>query len=407
MRSSVRLLFALAVVVRAANPIAYASTADGYVLSAPLEAVVAGSSVRIDLILLGGPVASVEHLPAVWTGRVSDGAQGWPVTLRANPVSVDVPAGGFRKEPLLLQLPLAARGRLVLEIEAPRRLRTVLEVREPAAPFALPTATAADLAGSEIVVPPATQRPGLSRLERYYAYRFSSHEPMYFLFGDEAPAAKFQLSMKYRLLNEEGPLASKFPALKGVHVAFTQRSLWAITDVSSPFFDTSYLPELLFQSLAPRMEPRGGLRWVGWQAAFQHESNGRGGADSRSLNYFYFRPLLVWGDVDGWHLLLRPKLIAYAGDLGDENADIRRYRGYGEARVVLTQGNRLSLSLLGRTGSGFEKGSLQVDLSYPTVFLRGNFAMYLQLQYWSGYGESLLDYNRRSEAVRAGFSLAR
>ncbi len=29
------------------------------------------------------------------------------------------------------------------------------------------------------------------------------------------------------------------------------------------------------------------------------------------------------------------------------------------------------------------------------------------IQYWDGYGESLLDYNVKSSAVRAGFSLVR
>jgi outer membrane phospholipase A len=39
--------------------------------------------------------------------------------------------------------------------------------------------------------------------------------------------------------------------------------------------------------------------------------------------------------------------------------------------------------------------------------LSGSFATYLHIQYWSGYGESLLHYDRRTDTVRTGFSLVR
>jgi len=384
-----------------------AARAATFVLQAPSTPAAAGTEVTVELIALNPDGATTHVLPDALEGRLVGGERVWSVPVRPARAGIDLPAGGFSRVPLTLTLPADASGRLVLELLQPQRLRTVLDVEPGPEVVSPPLPTPADLAGSEVVRQTAAVRPALTQLQRYYADHFSPHEPMYFVFGDEEPAAKFQLSMKYRLLNDQGPLTTRFPLLRGLHVAYTQRSLWAITAVSSPFFDTSYMPELMFQSLTRDLRPRGGLRWVGWQAAFQHESNGRDGADSRSLNYFYFRPLLALGDLQGWHVLLRPKLQVYAGDLGDENADIKRYRGYGEVRAIIGKGNRLALSLLGRIGDEFEKGSLQVDVSYPTAFMTGNFAMYLQLQYWVGYGESLLGYNRRSEALRAGFSLAR
>lgn len=407
MRINHRLLRALGLLAFASPGLEPAVRAAGFALNAPTTPLVPGSTVTVELIVLNTEGTATERIPAELAGRLGDGVRIWPVAVRPARTEFALAAGGFARTGLTFDLPPEAAGRLTLDLESPQRLRTLLEVDAATDDTALPPITPADLASSEIVVQRPAIRPGLTRLQRYYADHFSPHEPMYFLFGDESPAAKFQISMKYRLLNDQGPLATRLPALKGLHVAYTQRSLWAITEVSSPFFDSSYMPELLFQSLAPEVDRRGGLRWVGWQAAFQHESNGRDGPGSRSMNYFYFRPMLAWGDLDGWRLLLRPKFIAYAGDVGDENSDIRRYRGYGEMRAVISKGNRLAVSLLGRMGSGFDKGSLQVDVSYPTLFMTGNFAMYLQLQYWTGYGETLLDYNRRSEALRAGFSLAR
>lgn len=394
----------VALIAPACSTAAWAAT---FALGAPTASVAAGVVAAVELIVLNPGGATTYLLPETLEGRLVERERSWNVSLRPERTGIELPAGGFSRIRLMLLVPADASGRLMLELLQPQRLRTVLDVDPAPALVAPPDKTPADLAGSEVVRQTAAVRPVLTQLQRYYADHFSPHEPMYFVFGDEEPAAKFQLSMKYRLLNDQGPLATHFPLLTGLHVAYTQRSLWAITAVSSPFFDTSYMPELMFQSLTRDVSPRGGLRWFGWQTAFQHESNGRDGAGSRSLNYFYFRPMLALGDLQGWHLLLRPKFQVYAGDLGDENADIKRFRGYGEVRAVIGKGSRLAVSLLGRMGDNFEKGGLQVDVTYPTAFMTGNFAMYLQLQYWLGYGESLLDYNRRSEALRAGFSLAR
>ena len=43
-------------------------------------------------------------------------------------------------------------------------------------------------------------QPAASAVERTFAGRFSAHEPVYFIYGPDAPGAKFQFSFKYRLL---------------------------------------------------------------------------------------------------------------------------------------------------------------------------------------------------------------
>jgi phospholipase A1/A2 len=68
----------------------------------------------------------------------------------------------------------------------------------------------------------------------------------------------------------------------------------------------------------------------------------------------------------------------------------------------------LQLAAMGRMGDDWEHGSLQLDLTYPMMaMLSRSFSLYLQVQYFTGYGESLLLYNQRSDAVRAGFALYR
>jgi phospholipase A1 len=372
-------------------------------LTAPAAPFPAGSQATAELVLLNPAAAPASYaVPTMLDGRLSDGTRVWNVNVRAARADVALPAGGFERVPLAFLLPPEATGRLVLELDQPAPVRAVIDV----AATAVTRVRGSDLAASEIVQNSPVTLPAANRLKRYYADHFSAHEPMYFIFGDEKPASKFQISLKYRLLSDNGPLATRFPALKGLNVGYTQRSLWDITSTSSPFFDSSYMPEVLFESLAPDTGNNSGFTWIGWQAAFQHESNGRDGASSRSMNIFYVRPMMAFGDLDGWRLILRPKFFVYADDLED-NPDIETYRGYSELRAIFGRNNRLSVSVTGRLGKDFDKGSLQFDVSYPTEFMTGNFAMYLTLQYWNGYGESLLNYNRKSEALRAGFSLAR
>ena len=63
---------------------------------------------------------------------------------------------------------------------------------------------------------------------------------------------------------------------------------------------------------------------------------------------------------------------------------------------------------LGRLGSGGDNGSIQIDLTYPLRKLsNGNVDMFLQLQWFSGYGESLITYDEYTDALRIGFGLVR
>jgi outer membrane phospholipase A len=245
-----------------------------------------------------------------------------------------------------------------------------------------------------------------AQIERTVAGRFSTHEPIYFIYGRDAPGAKFQFSFKYRLLSDSGVLGAGVPALRGLHLAYTQRSLWDIQAKSSPFFDTSYMPELIGEWQTARFLNPGSMQWLGHQLSLQHESNGRTGSTSRSVNVVYYRPGVIVGDVNGWNLILSPKFYAYVGDLSD-NPDISKYRGYGEFRATFGKIERFSLSFLGRLGEHGDKGSMQFDLTLPLRSRLIDFASYFMVQYFDGYGESLLLYNQHSSTVRAGFSLVR
>jgi len=58
-------------------------------------------------------------------------------------------------------------------------------------------------------------------------------------------------------------------------------------------------------------------------------------------------------------------------------------------------------------GKDASHGSRRLDLARPMMKIFGSFSLYRDAQYFNGYGESLLEYNQRSEVFRAGFSIYR
>lgn len=385
-------------------PLAWVTATCGAVFNfvAPPAAVAVGAEVRLNLVVLNPDAASLTiSLPPVIKGSLCDETHCWPVDLKApalgNPVTVA--PGGFAVREYLFTLPRQALGVLVLDITEPAAARVAIEARTglaTTAPVAAPLSN---------FVPPQTAE---AAIHRTFAGRFSAHDPIYFIYGEGPQAAKFQFSFKYRLLGGEGELGQRLPALRRLYFGYTQRSLWNIDDSSSPFYDTSYMPELMFesQSVLDGRNPKG-LHWMGYQVGLRHESNGRSGPSSRSLNTVYFRPGVAIGDFDNWSLFFAPRVHAYLDDLVD-NADIRDYRGHIEFMVGAGRNDGLALTFTGRLGRGGHKGSVQADLTLPVRSeLLLDFATYILVQYWDGYGESLLDYNVRSSSVRVGFSLVR
>ena len=176
---------------------------------------------------------------------------------------------------------------------------------------------------------------------------------------------------------------------------------------SAPFLDSSYKPELLYLKERVFGGEKSGFLRLDLQTGFQHESNGKDGLDSRSLNVAYLRPTLFMGPEDGFQVSLTARPRVYIGDLND-NPDIARYRGYADLRLTAGWRRSLQLSATGRVGDRADRGSLQLDLSYPLLRITGDsLAIYAFAQYFTGYGESLLQYDQRNSAFRVGIALYR
>jgi outer membrane phospholipase A len=406
-------------------------------LLVPDKPVTAGVTININLVALN----PVDHditfdAPTTLQARLTSHAQltgtdadnGCIVTLQIDPKDErgldTIGARRFVSYTYGLTIPATVTGRQILALGDPAPVRALLDVA--AAPVnagsrpdisALAPALATTIAPASTPAPaPAPAHapldslpppPAVTKVKRTFLGNFATYEPVYFIYGSDAPAAKFQFSFMYRMLDDEGYLARNFPILKSLGFAYTQRSLWDITNDSSPFYDTSYMPEI-FCAYAPRAEKTkgGGFNWLGWQAGFAHESNGRDGPASRSMNKITARALFAFGNLDGWRLILMPRVWGYIGDMSD-NSDLNDYHGYMDLGVSLGKNDSLNLAIHLRAGQSFHYGAVQVDLTYPFDTVFKTFAGYFLIQYWNGYGESLLNYNQRTDTIRFGISLVR
>lgn len=354
----------------------------------------AGGVLEVEIILLNDtktPVAGgmPVRLPATLIGATSTAA----ITLEAVQPPADLASsltpGMFRKQHYRAQLPADFAGTARLTLERAPGTSTALVVEAGSAAPVTPEAIAANIRADTVPEP-----------------ALSPHEPMYFVLGPRSTnTARFQFSFKYRLFDERGVPAKLFSPLGKAHFGFTQTSLWDIGGTSSPFRDTSYKPSLFYYE--PQIDASADGRYLmGLQAGIEHESNGRDGTRSRSINIAYVKPSWRWFIDDEHYFSIAPKLYSYLER--SDNSDIGRYRGHVD--LDLRYGKRdgwLFSSLLRKgNGSGY---SAQLDASYP---LRqpffANAGGYIHFQYFNGYGETLLDYNvRRSPQFRIGFSIVR
>ncbi len=254
------------------------------------------------------------------------------------------------------------------------------------------------------------ERSFLSSLEgRAFTEHLAPHEPIYFLYGSKAPAAKFQFSFKYKLIDCLQTNESKESSnlLRSLNFAYTQRSLWDLDADSSPFYDTTHVPELIFEaSRSTSSKGQSIMRPMGFQIALKHESNGRAEEGSRGFTATYFKPVYVLGRLDSWHATIAPEVFFYLQD-SSNNSDISDYRGHYQIRGAISKKDGLSVNYMVGSGKDFKRITYQLDLTIPLHVKPVDFAMYFQTQYFNGYGESLLSYNERTNGLRFGISFMR
>jgi outer membrane phospholipase A len=314
--------------------------------------------------------------------------------------SITLPPGSFHKKAYILSVPMDLQGSIRYQLEDFPGVTGVLLTSMPKPPIGIDSTPQAQ--------PPEQQltRRNLETLFQTYSANFSAYQPTYFLVGTEPEKSKFQISFKYRLFNPSGSLSRKFTCLEGFHLGYTQTSFWDLESDSAPFEDTSYKPELFYQTTNISFRPAW-MEGFFMQMGIEHESNGRDGDFSRSTNYAYIKPeFIFFNNSSQLGMMISPQFLVYFNNSDNSNPDLAEYRGYFELETSIGKAHSLAL----RTYLRFaEKGpSFEVDLTYPIHRLLGdNLDIYFQIQYSNALAESLINYQDRVEAIRIGFALVR
>ena len=250
--------------------------------------------------------------------------------------------------------------------------------------------------------------------DKYYESPMSIYKENYFISGDngvDGGQVKFQISAKYALL---------YPSNIGLYAGYTQISSWHLYEKSAPFYDSNYSPEVFvrFESknnFIDNME----IPFVDYiqVSPICHLSNGKSEMDSRSINTYYGQGQFSIGEH--YNFGINIKIFNYY-NTSSKNKDIEVYKGRYEidtffkiksTSVVFLDKEELHFKFGGYSKNDYDaltdknkltktKGWFCVEAQFRII--TSIIQPKLFIQYWNGYGEVLLDYNKKDESIRAG-----
>lgn len=217
------------------------------------------------------------------------------------------------------------------------------------------------------------------------------YKPDYFLMGQ--PDTKIQFSFLFRLLEDQN-----------LYFGYTQLMNWQLVRSDPYFADINYNPEFFY-----RFKIDGSSKtWVDF-GPFEHESNGKGGAEERSWNRTYARIHDEWPVGD--RATLRAEFKAWIPySYNPANRNLADYRGLYETDIVLSDflGGFFDVDdLILRLYPG---GPSEVDPTRGGQELtwrvrakwRRKVRPVIVMQLFHGYAEYLLDYQHSYWAYRLG-----
>ncbi len=217
--------------------------------------------------------------------------------------------------------------------------------------------------------------------------------------------AELQVSLKLKVADDLFGLHEKY------YLSYTHQAFWQIYIDSSPFRESLYNPEGFV--IFPVHDNYSIFQLRSVKVAMAHKSNGQPDTSevmfsdgshmqnlSKSINYFYTTFRLQHKTLLSDFTFLLP--FPGSANLSD-NPDLMHYLGYTELKMSYFV-NRHMISGMIRGNLATKKGAVEITYSHPHPL---NDSTYWYVKFFSGYCESLIDYNRKITKLSVGFSFSR
>ena len=218
-------------------------------------------------------------------------------------------------------------------------------------------------------------------------------------------ANEMRIGLSVRTKVAQGLLTQNDPAKKdSLWFGYTQQSTWQVFngDISRPFRSTDHEPEMMYVYPADFQLP-GGWRWRYAGVGIAHQSNGQTLPLSRSWNRVY---LMGGAELDDrFQITGRIWDRIKENAASDDNPDITEYIGRAEltGRWNYDRQNTFGVTLRNNLRDSW-RGSVRLEwLKAIGDPVKSNLRFHTQLFY--GYGDTLVDYNRKRTVLSVGLSL--
>lgn len=223
---------------------------------------------------------------------------------------------------------------------------------------------------------------------------FGLYKDNYFIFGPsmgprptkENTNVKFQISIAQRLTRTTLPWGTY------LYLFYSQKCFWNVLENSMPMTDLNFNPGIgLTKPLFVKNRYIGKLTFL-----IEHESNGRDSTASRSWNKIALAANVMLTN----NLMVHGKIFIPIVD-GENNRDIIHYTGFWQAGAQILSNDRRwmgGITVMKRNQWNLNANVI-VDVAYR---LFNNANQYIFMQYYNGYGEGLLEYNKFHSQLRVG-----
>ena len=288
---------------------------------------------------------------------------------------------------------------------------TVAEIRHTCEPDSGTAAPPAPTAQVEDAATPLEKRLAMESATDVIPFVITPHKPNYLIasyntldYKESLFEQQFNENVSLKNAEVDFQISFKFPAIRGIfntrtnlYFSYTNRSFWQVFDRadSAPFRETNHEPEV-WLAIPTR------FRFLGFDnrlvtLGIVHQSNGRGGVLSRSWNRVYTTFVFERGNLA---FALKPWLRLQESRNDDDNPDIEDYMGYFEFLSVYKHGRQSVDMLVRNTLRDDYRGALQLGYTFP---IKKHVHGYVQ--YFHGYGESLIDYDHKVRKLGLGIKL--